>query len=90
MFYILDFVKKFSEETKESSTEKAILMIDNNGLKNPNSVFNMLYRKNDLNLTIETIIQHNEGEIEHRGSIAPQDIIALTPEDDNTYKVKIK
>ena len=90
LFYILDFIKRFSEEKKESSTEKSILMIDNNSLKNPSPVFEMLYRKNNLNLTVETIIQHNEGEIEHQGSIESQDIIALIPEDDNTYKVRIK
>ena len=89
LFYILDFIKRFSEEKKESSLEKAILMIDNNSLKNSSSVFDMLYRKNNLNLTVETIIQHNEGEIEYQGSISSQDIIALIPEDDNTYKVKI-
>lgn len=90
LFYILDFIKSYSEEKKESSTEKAILMIDNNSLKNPSSDFDILYRKNSLNLTVVTIIQHNEGEIEHQGSIAPQDIIALIPEEDKTYKVKIK
>ena len=79
----------FSEEKKESSLEKAILMIDNNSLKNSSSVFDMLYGKNNLNLTVETIIQHNEGEIEYQGSISSQDIIALIPEDDNTYKIKI-
>ena len=36
------------------------------------------------------ITDFNEGEIENKGSIKKEDIIALTPTPDNTYKVKIK
>ncbi len=90
LFFILDFIKKFSERKKEDEFDKAILMVLNSSLTNPSETFRMLYRENKLNLNTETIVEFNEGEIEHQGSIPSQEIIAIIPDSDNTYKVKIK
>lgn len=88
--FIEDFIDTFAEKKKEDEYEKAILMIPNQQLKNPDHTFNMLYKENRLNLSVDTILELKNGEIEHQGSIPPEHIIAITPEKDSTFKVKIK
>ena len=54
---ILDFIKKFSEEKKSNSAEKAILMVPSTSINFSSSGLKMLYTTNKLNLSAETIIK---------------------------------
>ena len=90
LFFILEFIKTFSEGKKSKDKEKAILMIPTSCINFTSKGMKMLYTENKLNLKTEIITDFNEGEIENKGSIKKEDIIALTPTPDNTYKVKIK
>jgi len=88
--FILEFIEIFGEDNKSKAHEKAILMVPSQCIQPKNSSFNMLYRENKLNLPVEKIIEYNDGEVENRGSIDPKHIVAIVPEDDVTFKVKMK
>lgn len=90
LFFILDFIKAFSEGKKEPENEKTILMIPNSSINFSSNSYRMLYTENKLKLKAEIIMGFNDGEVENDGSIKSEEIIALIPQKDSTYKVKIK
>lgn len=84
---ILEYFNQiYHEKEGTRNTEQAILMIPNSIIKGDEK-FEFLYRNEKIKLPVETIIELDKGEVINHGSISPENILAITPNDDKTLRL---
>lgn len=87
---ILDFIETIYEDRKNEFSTKSILLVPTSSITSKFTYFDKLYKKNDLNLSVETILDMNDGEIGSVESIPPNNIITINTNKDNSLSLKIK
>ena len=87
---ILDYIETIYEKQKNESITKSILLVPTNSIISNFTSFEPLYQKNSLNLSAETIIDFNEGEIGSSQSIPPDNIIAINTNKNKSISLKKK
>lgn len=87
---ILDYIETIYENKKSEINTKSILLVPTNSIVSKFTSFEPLYKKNSLNLSVETIIDFNEGEIGSSQSILPDNIIAINTNENKSISLKKK
>lgn len=87
---ILDYIETIYENKKNEFSTKSILLIPTNSITSNSDCFELLYKKNSLNLSVGTVLDFLEGEIGSSQSIPPYNIIAINTNADKSLSLKIK
>jgi len=86
---ILDFFDTtYKDKFYESNNEQAIILVPTNSINNNDKMFNALYKDNSLGLTIDRIIEINDGEVEYKGSIPSENIVAITQKENKVLTLR--
>lgn len=87
---ILDYIETIYEYKKTELGTKSILLVPTSSITSNFTYFDPLYKKNSLNLDVETILDFSNGEIGSAESIRPSNIIAITTTKNKGLNLKIK
>lgn len=87
--FIITFLDKYINFDKVSKNNKSIIIVPTKNITSNDTLFRLYKKRTIESLTVEDLIELNSGEISNNGSIKPNEIIALTLNNDKSLSLKL-